>query len=135
MHGKSFRTKWKIKEVQRKSVVASFTLSLFFSCLRGILVLAELFLRRSKLIYRSSRPEDFCKKGVPRNFTKFTRKHLCQVLFVNKVADLSPETLWKKSLWHRCFAVNFAKYLRTPFFIILLWWLLLNLSSTELQQS
>ena len=24
-------------------------------------------------------------------------------------------TLLKKSLWHRCFAVNFAKFLRTPF--------------------
>ena len=29
---------------------------------------------------RSSRPEVFCKKGVLRNFTKFTRKHLCQSL-------------------------------------------------------
>ena len=27
---------------------------------------------------RSSRPEVFCKKGVIRNFTKFTGKHLCQ---------------------------------------------------------
>ena len=36
--------------------------------------------------YRSSRPELFCKKGVLRNFTKFTRKHLCQILFFNKVA-------------------------------------------------
>ena len=24
-------------------------------------------------------------------------------------------TLFKKRLWHRCFPVNFAKYLRTPF--------------------
>ena len=31
--------------------------------------------------YRSSRPEVFFKKGVLRNFTKFTRKHLCQSLF------------------------------------------------------
>ena len=29
---------------------------------------------------RSSRPEVFCKKGVLRNFTKFTGKHLCQNL-------------------------------------------------------
>ena len=36
----------------------------------------------------SSRPEVFCKKGVLRNFTKFTGKHLCQSLFFNKVADL-----------------------------------------------
>ena len=35
---------------------------------------------------RSSRPEVFYKKGVPRNFAKFTGKHLCQSLFFNKVA-------------------------------------------------
>ena len=28
----------------------------------------------------------FCKKGVLRNFAKFTRKHLCQGFFFNKVA-------------------------------------------------
>ena len=37
-------------------------------------------------ILRSSRPEEFCKKGVLRNFAKFTGKHLCQGLFFNKVA-------------------------------------------------
>ena len=36
--------------------------------------------------YRSSRPEVFCKRGVLGNFTKFTGKHLCQRLFLNKVA-------------------------------------------------
>ena len=35
--------------------------------------------------YRSSRPELFCKKGVPRKFAKFTGNHLCQSLFFNKV--------------------------------------------------
>ena len=40
-------------------------------------------------ISRSSRPKVFCKKGVLRNFTKFTGKHLCQSLFFNKVAGLS----------------------------------------------
>ena len=33
---------------------------------------------------RSSHPKVFCKKGVLENFTKFTRKHLCQILFLNK---------------------------------------------------
>ena len=28
----------------------------------------------------SSRPELFCKKGVLKNFAKFTGKHLCQSL-------------------------------------------------------
>ena len=39
-------------------------------------------------LVRSSRPEVFCKKGVFRNFTKFTGKHLYQSLFFNKVAGL-----------------------------------------------
>ena len=75
---------------------------------------------------RSSRPEVFCKKGVLRNIAKFTGKHLCQSLFFNKVAGLRPATLLKKRLWHRCFPVNFAIFLRTPFFIEHLWWLLLK---------
>ena len=55
--------------------------------------------------YRSSRPEVFCKKGVPRNLAKFTVKHLCQSLFFNK-----------KRLCHRCFpCVNFAKFPRALF--------------------
>ena len=41
------------------------------------------------------------KKGVLRNFARFTGRHLCQSLFFNS--------------WHRCFPVNFAKLLRTPF--------------------
>ena len=45
-------------------------------------------------------PEVFCKKSVLRNFTKFTKKHLF---------------LLKKRPQHRCFPVNFAKFLRTPF--------------------
>ena len=49
-----------------------------------------------------------CKSGVRRNSAKFTGKHLCQGLFFNEVAGL----------WHRCFPVNFAKFLRTPFYRI-----------------
>ena len=65
-------------------------------------------------MFRSSRPEVFCKKGVLRNFTKFIGKHLCQSLFFNKVVRLKPATLLKKRPWHRCFPVNFVKFLRTP---------------------
>ena len=48
-------------------------------------------IRRTKLLRfsmkgRSSHPEEFCKKGVLRNFAKLTGKHLCQGLFFNKVA-------------------------------------------------
>ena len=33
----------------------------------------------------------------------------------NKVAGLRHVTFLKKRLWHRCFPMNFAKLLRTPF--------------------
>ena len=55
------------------------------------------------------------KKAVLRNFAKFTGKHLRQSLFFNIVAGLRPATLLEKSLWHRCFPVNFTKFLRTLF--------------------
>ena len=32
--------------------------------------------------FRSSHPGVFCKKGVLRNFAKFTGKHLCQCLWI-----------------------------------------------------
>ena len=39
------------------------------------------------LMFSSSRPEVFCKKGVLGNLAKFTGKRLCQSLFFNKVAS------------------------------------------------
>ena len=45
---------------------------------------------------RSSRPVVFCKKGVLK-------------------ALMRRATLLKKRLWHRCFPVNFLKFLRIPF--------------------
>ena len=64
---------------------------------------------------RSSHHTCFVRKGALKNFTKFPGKHLCQSLFFNKVAGLSPATLLKKRLWHKCFPVNFVKFLTTPF--------------------
>ena len=54
-------------------------------------------------------------KGVLRNFTTLTGKRLCQNLFFNKVAGFRPATLLKKRLWHRCFSVNFVRFLRALF--------------------
>ena len=47
---------------------------------------------------RSSHQRCSVRKGILRNFAKFTGKHLCQVLFYNEVADPQPEpaTLLKK---------------------------------------
>ena len=69
----------------------------------------RLLVKISISVTRSSRPEVFCKKGVLRNLAKFTAKHLCQSLLYNKVAGMR--------LWHRCFLVNFVKFLRSSFFI------------------
>ena len=71
------------------------------------------------VFYRSSYRRCSVKKGVFRNFAKFTGKHLCQRLFFSKFL--------KTSLWHRCFSVNFAKLLRIPFLQNTSEWLLLFL--------
>ena len=71
-----------------------------------------------------------CKKGVLRNFTKFTGKHLCQGLFFNKVEGLSPATLLKKRL-AQVFSFEFCEISEKPFFIEHLWWLLLDEGSQE----
>ena len=56
-------------------------------------------------------PEVFCKKGVLKNLSKFTGKHLCQSLFFNKVAGAACiETV------AQVFPVNFAKFLKSTFF-------------------
>ena len=73
----------------------------------------------------------FYEKGVLRNFAKFTEKYLCQSLFFIKACNfikketLRPATLLKKRLSHRCFPVNFAKCLWTPFLYNTSWRLLL----------
>ena len=60
------------------------------------------YLHRSINLYRSSRPEVFCKRGVLRKFAKFTGKQLCQRLLFR------PATLLKKSLCHKCFPMNWV---------------------------
>ena len=53
---------------------------------------------------RSSRQEVFCEKekGVLKNFSKFTGKHLHQSLFINKVAGL---------LYWSLFLIKFIEHL------------------------
>ena len=66
----------------------------------------EILISRETILYsdKISRPNVFCKKGVLRFF-------LIQ--------------LQAKRLWHRCFPVNFEKFLRTPSLTEHLQWLLL----------
>ena len=79
--------------------------------------------------FRGSHRGCSVRKGVLRNFAKFTRKHLYQSLSFNKVAGLRPAPLLKKRPWHRCFPVNFVKFVRTPFLTEHLRWLHLKLTS------
>ena len=45
-----------------------------------------------------------------------------------QASGLRSASLLKKRPWHRCFPVNFVKFLRTPFFREYLRWLLLTVS-------
>ena len=63
-------------------------------------------------MYRSSRLEVVCKKGVLKNLTKFTGKHLCPSIFFNKVAGLRPATLLKKKTLAQVFSCEFCQTLR-----------------------
>ena len=65
------------------------------------------------LTSRSSCPEVFYKKGVLRNFAKFTGKHLCQSLFFNNVAGLRPATLLKNETVAQVFSFEFCKISKT----------------------
>ena len=85
--------------------------SLHLQCLTGFWIRLWIF----RCIKRKQPPEVFYEKGALKNFAKFTGKFLCQSLVFNKVAGLRPVTLLKKRLWHRCFSVNFSKFLRTLF--------------------
>ena len=48
--------------------------------------------QKKPALFRSSHQRCSIRKSVPRNFTKFTGKHLCQSLFLNKVAGLRHRT-------------------------------------------
>ena len=77
---------------------------------------------------RSSHQRCSVRKGVLRNFAKFSGKFLCQIIFLIKlqVSGLRPATLLKKRLWHGCFPVNFVNFLKTPFLQNKSWQLLLR---------
>ena len=58
----------------------------------------KLALKKDRTDIRSYHREVFCLKIVPKNFAKFTGKHLCWSLFFNKAAGY-----------------NFSKFLKTKF--------------------
>ena len=59
---------------------------------------------------RRSRQEVLCEKSAPQNLTKFTGKHLCQVLLLIKRFFF----LIKGHPRHKCFTMTIMKFLKTP---------------------
>ena len=65
---------------------------------------------------RSSRPEVCCKKGVIRNFVKFTGKHLCQSLsFLTKLQAQTCNFIKKETL-AQLFSCEFCEISTNTFF-------------------
>ena len=103
------RNFWAIKFASKRGFIVTVSLQPYRFCLSNNFSfsnhdsLIRVFL--TMFISGSSRAKMFCKKSFPRNFAELAGKHLCQIIFLRK----------KKRLWHRCFLVHFAKFLRTPF--------------------
>ena len=76
-------------------------------------------------------PGGVLSKRSSYKFYKIHRKIPVPESFFKNIASLRPVNLLKKRLWHRCFPVNFAKFLRTPFFIEHLEWLLLPIGQVD----
>ena len=51
--------------------------------------------------------EELFSKSIRDNISLFLQKH--------SLSRLRPATSVKKRLWHKCFPMSFAKFLRTPF--------------------
>ena len=60
-----------------------------------------------------------------------SKRNICAGVsfLINLQASDLPATLLKKRIWHRCFHVNFAKFLRIPFLTKHLWCLFLFIRS------
>ena len=67
------------------------------------------------ILLQKQQPEIFCVKRCSQKLYKIRRKTPMQESLFNKVGGLKPATLLKKRLLHRCFSVNFVKFLRTLF--------------------
>ena len=72
---------------------------------------------RRSLRYRKQPPEVLVEKTFPYKVHKIHRKtHVPESLLLKSCRPRPrPATFFKKKLWHRCFPVNFLKFLRTPF--------------------
>ena len=75
--------------------------------------------------YGSSHKKCSVKKGVLKNFAKFSGQHLCQSLFFHKVSG--PSTFLQKETLAKVFSCEFFEIFKNTFFTEHLRWLLLKL--------
>ena len=83
---------------------------------------------RETMLHAEAIVQSCSVKKVFLEISQNSQENTCaRVSFLIKLqaSGLSPTTLLKKRFWHRCFPVNFVKFLRTLFFTNHLWWLLL----------
>ena len=66
-------------------------------------------------VYRCSRSDVFCKKGILRNFGKLTGKHLRQRLFLIKWQVYDPQFIKKETL-AQVFSSEFSEISKKTFF-------------------
>ena len=70
---------------------------------------------KNKSFIKKQPPVGFSKKGVLKKFHKTHLKTPMLESYFNRVSGLRVVTLLKKRFQHRCFQVNFMKFLRTAF--------------------
>ena len=75
-------------------------------------------------IIRSSRSQMFSKKAALKKFAIFTGKRLCWSLFLIKLLDFRPATLFKRDSLTGAFLYAHYENSNTPFLTEHLWWLL-----------
>ena len=97
---------------QQCSMLFMFSCQHFKLCKRNKLILHFLEKIKTDAVAQKC---SLIKKCVLRNFAKFTGKHLCQSIFLSKVAGLRSATSLKKRLWDRCFHVNFCEISKYTF--------------------
>ena len=90
----------------------------------------------SKKDFQKQSSRGVLQKKVFLEISRNSQENTCAgVSFLIKFQASRPATLLKKRLWHRCFPVNFGKFLRILFFIEHLWWLPLDFQVLEFSLS
>ena len=107
--------------IQIQSLLKKWKLLFYLTCF----FTSEVFFYHCKSLFktfrdirnnRSSHQRCSMKKGIVKNFTTFTGKHLCQSLFFNKVTGLRLATLLKKETLTQVFSREFCKILKNTYF-------------------